>query len=98
MPASVEFLTKLVVCPPEHWGLLDASTGIPIANNSDAVLRKGISGFRPGNADSLFPPQSEKSTQQSNRNLVNGPLGTNVDQFERWYHFEYDKRGFPVPA
>jgi hypothetical protein len=43
----------------EHWGLMDASTGMPFANTTDAILREGISGFRIGNADWLFASQND---------------------------------------
>ena len=42
----------------EHWGLMNASTGAPFVNTTDAILREGISGFRVGNQDWLFSTQS----------------------------------------
>jgi len=60
----------------EHWGLMDASTGMPFMNTTDAILREGISGFRIGNADWLFASQSEIVNQYTRTNQAETPISS----------------------
>ena len=43
----------------DHWGFIDATTGMPYFNATDQILHEGVAGFRIGNADWLFASQSQ---------------------------------------